>query len=341
MPDDAWSLVVLANLYIQKKNDTETGRRLLEKAIEVKPNDSWALNSLAAIELKKGNIEQAIELFEQAIKANPENANPYYGKAVAYEMLKKVDVAADSLAQLFSNAKMQDARSKGLFEMARSMYEQFQNDLAKTNESDAFKCIQSYKTKLEQLSGYPIRINEEDFEDKVGARIQMAWKHGRDYHLVSTRRGYSPVLLSHLEAHELTHLKLETEARNVGKNLYFATSGKSREAAIRSIESDVQKLKKKGYSESSLTNVMQTLVNGLSGFLFNCPIDMIIERHLRSEFPILHPAQYLSTKVLATEAWQVNSDPKVIALTPRKIMRATNALNGANAIFLDVLFGGG
>ena len=35
--------------------------------------------------------------------------------------------------------------------------------------------------------------------------------------------GNYPPLVNHLESHELTHLKLEPEARKVGKNLFFAT----------------------------------------------------------------------------------------------------------------------
>src|SRR2546430_7245639 len=105
---------------------------------------------------------------------------------------------------------------------------------------------------MEKLSGFPIRFEETDFEDQLGATIQMAWKHGRNSHLIKTRRGYDPELLAHLEAHELTHLKLESEAREIGKNRFFATSAQSRETAIRSLDGDIRKLEKEGYSEKSI-----------------------------------------------------------------------------------------
>src|SRR5437879_6453041 len=47
-PKDAWSWVVLGNLYIREKGDLETGEKFVRKALEIKPNDAWALNSLAA-----------------------------------------------------------------------------------------------------------------------------------------------------------------------------------------------------------------------------------------------------------------------------------------------------
>jgi len=40
---------------------------------------------------------------------------------------------------------------------------------------------------------YPIRIQEENFESKIGATIQMAWKHKRDFHLVKIRADYPPI----------------------------------------------------------------------------------------------------------------------------------------------------
>lgn len=339
-PQDTWSWVVLANLYIREKSDPETGEKFLRRALDIKPDDAWALNSLAAVRHQQGRTDEAVALFEKAIAANPEFPNPYYGEAAAFASAHQTDKAVAILSRLFPRAKMQDARSQPVFDQARSLFVRLQMDLVARNQSDAFKCIQNYKAELESLSGYPVRIEEADFADKVGARIQMAWKHGRAHHVISTRRGYDPKLLAHLKAHELTHLKLEAEARMAGKNLFFATTAKSRETAIRSVSSDIRKLEKQDYSGESIAQLVLSLVGGLCGFLFNCPIDMLIERHIRDSFPVLHPAQFLSVRVMALEAWQTNSNPEVRKLTPRKIMEASLALNGAYSLFLDDLFQG-
>src|SRR3972149_5622490 len=181
---------------------------------------------------------------------------------------------------------MQDARSQPVFDNARQLFAKMKADLASQSQSEAFKCVQNYKAEMETLSGFPIRIEEREFEDKVGARIQMAWKHGRDYHLIATRRGYSPELLAHLEAHELTHLKMESEARKVGRNLFFATTAKTRETAIRSVSGDLLKWRREGYSEDSITKVTLSMIGGLCGFLFHCPLDMLIERYICNTFPV-------------------------------------------------------
>src|SRR6266480_2250182 len=328
-PKDAWSWVVLANLYIREKADPDTGEKFLRKALELQPNDAWALNSLAAVYQKKGQTDQAVKCFEQAIQANPDFANPYYGRAVAFAESNEPEKAMDSLTQLFARAKMQDARSQPVFDGARELFAKLEIDLARRNHSEAFKCIQGYKSEMEKLSGFPIRFEETDFEDQLGATIQMAWKHGRDHHLIKTRRGYDPELLAHLEAHELTHLKLESEARQKGKNLFFATSAQSREAGIRSIAADIKKLDKQGYSEESITKMTLSIVAVLTGFLFNCPLDMTIERYIRSTFPVLRPAQFLSLRGMALEAAQTNTNPQIRQVTPRKIMQGSLALNGA------------
>jgi Flp pilus assembly protein TadD len=339
-PKDAWSWVVLANLYIREKADPDTGEKFLRKALELQPNDAWALNSLAAVYQKKGQTDEAVKYFEQAIQANPDFANPYYGRAVAFAESNEPEKAVDSLTQLFARAKMQDARSQAVYDGARELFAKLQVDLARRKHSEAFKCIQDYKAEMEVLSGFPIGFEETDFEDQLGATIQMAWKHGRDHHLVKTRRGYDPELLAHLEAHELTHLKLESEARKNGKNLFFATTAKSREAAIRSIGGDIRKLEKEGFSEDSITKVTLSLVAGLTGFVFNCPLDMLIERYIRNSFEPIRPAQFVSVRRMALEAWQTNRNPDIRKVTPRKIMQASLALNGAMALFVDDLFGG-
>ncbi len=173
-PKDAWSWVVLANLYIREKADPETGEKFLRKALEIQPNDAWALNSLAAIYKQKGRTEDAIKCFDQAIEANPDFANPYYGKAGALAESNRPQEAVASLTHLFKHAQMQDARSQAVYDGARELFAKLQLDLAQRDHSEAFKCIQDYKAQMETLSGFPIRIEETEFEDKLGATIQRS-----------------------------------------------------------------------------------------------------------------------------------------------------------------------
>ncbi|HZL77617.1 MAG TPA: hypothetical protein VFC17_02105 [Candidatus Limnocylindrales bacterium] len=83
-------------------------------------------------------------------------------------------------------------RSKSVYDGARQLFGKLQVGLAQRNESETFKLVQNYKAEMEKLSGFPIRIQEEDFESKIGATIPMAWKHNRDFHLVKIRSDYPP-----------------------------------------------------------------------------------------------------------------------------------------------------
>jgi hypothetical protein len=78
----------------------------------------------------------------------------------------------------------------------------------------------------------------------------------------------------------------------------------------------------------------------MSRFLFNCPLDMLIETYLRREISSLEDAQFLSLGNMAAEGLSVTANPEVRKLTGAKILRATTALNGAYALFVDRLYTG-
>ena len=103
---------------------------------------------------------------------------------------------------------------------------------------------------------------------------------------------------------------------------------------------DIGILQKAGIPEKETDDIILSLVRGLCGFLFNCPLDMLIERQIHEKFPLLQPAQFMSVRKLALEAWQANSNQEIRRFTPRKILQSSLALNGAYALFLDGLFRG-
>ena len=339
-PTDAWSWVVLGNLYLGPKNDLETGEKFVRKALSIKPGDAWALNSLAALHQKRGQHQEAIQLFEQAIAANPEFVNPYLGAATALAAMHQPDQAAAVLQRLFKVGRHIDTRTQPSYAKARQLYAKVQADLAHRDESAMFKCVQNYKAELETLSGYPVKIEEGELTGTIGARIQMAWTRRRDHHLITTRKGCPPELLCHREAHELTHLKIESEARQAGRNQFFTSTERTHAAAHSALRTDADKLRRNGSTPDAVERLHLSLIKGLCGFLFNCPIDMLIERHLHQTFPVLRPAQFLSLRAMTDDALKANTSPEIVKVTPRKIIRAVLALNGAYTLFLDDLFEG-
>lgn len=93
-PSDSWNWVVLGNLYASGKGDPATAETFIRKALELNPGDPWALNSLATFTQKAGRSAEALELFDQAIAANPDLPNPYLGKALVLDSIEQPDLAA-------------------------------------------------------------------------------------------------------------------------------------------------------------------------------------------------------------------------------------------------------
>lgn len=338
-PRDYWAYVVLANLYVAD-GDLATGEKFMRRALDLAPNDPWALNGLAAIAGKRSQTDEAIRLFEQAIATNPEFPNPRHGLALTLQRMGELERAEAALDALFATAKAQDVRSVPVFASGRALYAEVEKALAEKRNSDSFKAVENLRAEVEQLSGYPVRVTEGEFKDKTGATIQMAWKHSRNHHLITLRKSFPAPLVTHLSAHELSHLRLEAEARKVGKNRFFLTNAATEETALQRLQNDIRKLQRKGYPQDAATRLSRSLVVGLMNFLYNCPLDMLIETQLRERMPILHAAQFESLMLMATEAWQISSNPEIGEVTPPLIMRATMALNGAFALFLDNMFRG-
>jgi len=344
-PDDAWSFVVLGNLYAKQPDGLARAQQFFERALELKPADVWALNGLATVLARAGDTAAALARFDEAIAAQPDFPNAWHGKALTLSRNGDAAHASATLKAMFRRSVVMDARSEPVFEQASQLFLSVETTLAQRHESDAFKAVEDYRRTIERESGYPIEIVEDQLSGGIAGRAQMAWKHGRDRHVVTVRKSPPPqpvpiALTSHLVAHELTHIRLEAEARRVGRNRFFATTNETRERAFRSLATDVRRLEQQRYSPDAIERVVQELVSGTCALLFNGPLDMLIERRLDVEMPALRPVQMLSLVQLANEARAATINAEIRRLTPQRILRATSAFNGAQALLLDHLSGG-
>lgn len=72
----------------------------------------------------------------------------------------------------------------------------------------------------------------------------------------------------------------------------FLTRPEHREEAMKEVASDLRRISRNGYSEESLTGLFENLIGGLCSFVYNCPLDMLIERRLREDSPALRPMMH-------------------------------------------------
>ncbi len=189
---DAWSFVVLGNLYAKHEANRDQARRFYERALELKPGDAWALNGLASALAESGDQSGAMLRFDEAIRSHPEFANAWLGKAMLQLRREQPRESAGTIQTMFAQAKMQDARSEPVFAEASKVFLAAESALAQAEESEAFKAVETYRRTIELDSGYPVELSEDDLPAQNAGRAQMAWKHRRDRHLITSRRGLPP-----------------------------------------------------------------------------------------------------------------------------------------------------
>ena len=338
-PTNAWTFVLLGNIATKHDRALDVAAFYYETGLAINPEDNLLLNNYAALQLERGNAGQARELFEKALKIDPSYPNTYYGLALLHRLTRSPELALQTIELLFKQPVSADIRTAPVYKNSRELYLEICTELTRKENSELMGWILSRKKELETATGHPISIEEDDSIGYVSAVAQMAWKHGRDEHRVRYRNKADAVT-PHLLAHELEHIVTEHEARKEGRNRTFTSTAKTREYAVRSIADHITKLQRKGYPEGQLTDVMLKLIHGLCNQVFNCPLDMLVERNLYNKYPALRPAQFVSIRQMYFEALQTFTNPEIKRNTPPSIYRASVTLNCAYALFIDHLYQG-
>ncbi|MCZ2115166.1 MAG: tetratricopeptide repeat protein [Anaerolineae bacterium] len=339
-PKDAWPYVVLGNALVREPGKLDAAEGLLAKAHEIDPKDPWAMNSLGGIAMERGDLAAAVAWFSKALAAKPDFANAHYGWALALSTQGRDEEALARLGLLFAKAEVQDARSRPVFANARNLWREITARRAAAHATESLAAVRAYLDGIAARSGFPVREEWADFPENYAAQTQMAWKKGRDHHLVRLRRGYPEPAWHHILAHEATHIALEAEARALGRNRWFTVNDETRRKALRQIEPDLRRIARQGHSPERIAALAGKLLEGACGLLFNAPIDMLIESRLARALPALREAQLLSLDTLAREAAALSTHREVRQVAPERILSVNDALNAAGALFLRDLSGG-
>lgn len=340
-PGDAWAYVILANHYSKAEDNPKMAATLLERAVEIAPTDPYVHNSLAAAFLEQGRKEEALQHFALALKSNPRFANAYYGRAMVYVQQKDFPNAELTLEELFKNADLQDSRAAGMLREARSVFLKTENIIANDRQTESQQAVDLLRRQTEEVSGYPVTDTAADLPQHIGGKIRMAWKHNLDHHQLILRGGdYPEILKHHLIAHELYHIILESAARQRHENRWFTAGDRHRFVARETLSKPLDSLTQKGFGPSQLQQLFTQLFDGITNLLYNCAIDMRIERKIRENHPELKQAQFCGIAQLCHEARNGTLAPRVRETFPAAVLRYNDALNVAYALFVDDLFHG-
>jgi hypothetical protein len=139
--------------------------------------------------------------------------------------------------------------------------------------------------------------------------------------------------------HELVHLDFIIQARQQNLNKLFTSTQEQKSAFLREIQETIKKLKKAGYSETSIASFSTALFDGINRQVYNTPIDLFIEHFLYATFPELRPYQFLSLYTMINEGKQAVTDKRAVELSPRKVLSDSKVYNIVNALQLKELYG--
>ena len=338
-PKDLWTNLLLGNISSKVDKDLNKAELYYDICFQIKPDDNYLLNNYAALLMEKGDYDRAADLFKKALNIDSSYPNTYLGLAFLYLAQNDSKSAIQILENLFSFANSSDIRSIPVYQEARRLYVDLCKVLTEASHDYFMKLVLEKKTEIEASTGYPIQIKEDNSLQDIYAIAQMAWRHNQSEHTIRYR-DILKAITPHLIAHELTHIILESDARKLHLNRDFMTTSETREIAIKSTTNHINYLKKKGYSEDSITSIINQLVEGVIAQVYNCPLDMIVEYLINENFNEIIYSQFISINKLVSDLLKILENRDLEKSIPKHIYHASVSLNCAYAIFADFIFKG-
>jgi Tfp pilus assembly protein PilF len=325
-----YALIMTGNIFAKYKNDTDTALKYYNQSLEINPNDFISLNNIGANLMQLGKLNEAEKYFYEALKINSDYPNTHYALGLIAEIREDFNSAFYS----FTNTLKKCGKSNGLYNIAlKQLIELSQKSI---QSEVGKKTYRAYRVRLEHEGGKQIDI-EEDSSIPTSAKIEFAENYNREHHLVK----FNPIYLAyeHLVMHELVHLEFVLDARKEDLNLLFVSNSEHKSKFIKSIENDLNKLKKLGFNEKQLAEYSNGLFEGVNRQAFNAPIDLFIEYNLYQKYPELRVYQFLSLYQMVNEGLQAVTNPQIVELSPKNILSKSKIYNLVGAMQFKEFYG--
>ncbi len=327
-PQNTAALIMMGNILVKSENKRDVALTYYNQVRAIEPQNYFALNNIAANLARMGRVEQAEELFHEVLKINPTYGNTHYGLGTIAVSRGDFYNAFLSSVQTLIHHPHRDELYKVA---ARQAIES-----AQAYEQSEQKCVSEYAQKLEDLGQKPIQFSE-DLSLNTAAKIEYAEIHQRAFHLVKVNP--NAICGTHLQMHELAHLELALEARQINENRVFTSNQIHAQNFAKHIQISVQKFKKEGFDDEEIGLFKLYLFGGLNSLIFNTPLDMIIEHRLYTRFVELRPLQFLSLVDIVQKGVASLTDNSALKYIPLDIAKASLVYNLAMALQLNELYG--
>ncbi len=122
--EDAWSSMMLGNIYARNENNLEVGAFFYDKCLELNPDDPMVACNYAGLMMEKGEFQKAEVLFKKALQIQ-DIPNAYYGLALLYRMAGHFEPARSVLETFFTrNPSLKGIDNSRIYEEAKALYKE-------------------------------------------------------------------------------------------------------------------------------------------------------------------------------------------------------------------------
>lgn len=331
-PKNLWALILMGNLLTREKNDVEHAKQYYDKVLEYHPNNAIAINNIGATFMERKDFEGALPYLQKALKLDDTYVNSYYGLALCYYKLGKLEESFKTCHQ-GAIKSVDRPENPAVREELLKLYLTVAKDVSgKTNYINIWKGI---KDELEAVDHVNIRF-EETKSLQVLAKLEYAPLHGAKEHIVK----YNPEkeYVDHMFVHEMMHLKMNQQATMAGKGKAVISSESTRSAFNRRFLRFMQKTHKQ-LSSSAIRDIMDHLADGLTLQLMNCPLDLFVEHMIYTTYKDMRPIQLLSLFHQEMNNIEGLKKANEEGFFPKEIVRANKVMNIATSMNLKDMYG--
>lgn len=216
-PKNIWALVLMGNLLSKEMNDIDLAKQYYDKVLEYHPDNAIAINNIGATYMEREDFDSALPYLEKALALDDSYANSYYGLAICYYKLGRIEDAFDTCHKGALKSSDRPENPAVREELLKLFLTVARDYAKKINYINVWKGI---KDELEAVDHINIRFIE-DKELSVNARFEYALTHNEKDHVIR----YNPDKenIDHLFVHEMMHLKMQQQAtlHHKGKAVVF------------------------------------------------------------------------------------------------------------------------
>ena len=128
-PKDAWSCIMLGNIYARNENNLAVAAIYYEKCMEHHPEDAMVMTNYAGLMMEKQEFQKAEVLFKKALQIQ-DVPNAYYGLALLYRMAGQLEAARQVLETFFTRTdNIKGLQGSPILQEANNLYREISSAL--------------------------------------------------------------------------------------------------------------------------------------------------------------------------------------------------------------------